>query len=494
MRSTFFRVVSIAILAGAAGCGDVSPATPAVTGDGGQGGAGAGGSGGGSTGGGGSSAGGQRDASSDLTTTDGPASDAATDMQAPDVGTGSGGARQDAGRDDASGGAGRGAGGGAGGGGAGGGAAGRAAGGGGGASGAAGAAGGAGGPDAGRRLPAGYYGDFDGDHKSDIALTGGSGWASLPIATSMGDGQFAVTNNANAQFATWAQTAGAYPLSGDFNGDGKSDIALIGGVNWQSIPITFTNGLPFNVTNMGVTSFPGWAQVSGAKGVSGDFNGDGKTDLALTGGVGWNSVPVAFSVGDGNFTITNQQVSNIPGWAQVAGALPVAGDFDGDGRDDIALVGGSRWMSVPIAFSIGDGSFRVTNATVASIPGWAQVAGAKPVSGDFNGDGRGDIALVGGTGWNSQPLALSVGDGSFTVTNTGIADFAGWAQVAGAKAVSGDYNGDGATDLALVGGQGWASQPVAFSNKNGSFTVSNAGITSLASWAMVSGARPVSGH
>jgi hypothetical protein len=60
----------------------------------------------------------------------------------------------------------------------------------------------------------------------------------------------------------------------------------------------------------------------------------------------------------------------------------------------------------------------VTNAGVANLPGWAQNGTAKPVSGDFNGDGRGDIALTGGTGWYTLPVGFSLGNGAFTVTNT----------------------------------------------------------------------------
>jgi hypothetical protein len=59
--------------------------------------------------------------------------------------------------------------------------------------------------------------------------------------------------------------------------------------------------------------------------VSGDYNGDGRSDVALVGGQGWDSVPVAFSNGDGTFFTTATPIPNFPAWAQVSGAKPVSG-------------------------------------------------------------------------------------------------------------------------------------------------------------------------
>ena len=233
-----------------------------------------------------------------------------------------------------------------------------------------------------------------------------------------GDGTFKVTNSWVTNFTGWAQASGAQPVSGDFNKDGRSDIALVGGSGWNTIPVAFSYGDgTFKVTNSWVPNFPGWAQASGAKPVSGDFNKDGEADIALVGGPGWATIPVAFSYGDGTFKVTNSSVPNFPAWAQASGAKPVSGDFNKDGEADIALVGGPGWATIPVAFSYGDGTFKVTNESVPNFPAWAQASGAKPVSGDFNNDGEGDIALVAPSVWGSIPIALSYGDGTFLVSN-----------------------------------------------------------------------------
>ncbi|MEU3620374.1 VCBS repeat-containing protein [Streptomyces sp. NPDC006872] len=130
----------------------------------------------------------------------------------------------------------------------------------------------------------------------------------------------------------------------------------------------------------------------------------------------------------------------------------------------IAASAGVSAQSGPLSSAASDGSFTVTNSSSPSFAGWAQGVGANVTSGDFNNDGRTDLALTGVAGWTTIPVALSNGDGSFTVTNSSSPSFAGWAQGVGANVVSGDFNNDGRTDLALTGVAGWTTIPVALSN------------------------------
>ncbi|WP_083936885.1 M4 family metallopeptidase [Longispora albida] len=339
---------------------------------------------------------------------------------------------------------------------------------------------------------AGTLRDYNGDGRADLALTGGAGWSTIPVAFSNGNGTFNVTNSGVANFPGWAAVANVQAVYGDFNGDGRADIALSGGAGWSTVPVAFSNGNgTFSVTNSGVANFPSWATVSGAKLVAADFNGDGRADLALTGGAGWSTVPVAFSNGNGTFNVTNSGVANFPSWAATANVKAVAGDFNGDGRSDLALTGGAGWSTVPVAFSNGNGTFSVTNSGVANFPSWAATANVKVAAGDYNGDGRADLALSGGAGWSTVPVAFSNGNGTFSVTNSGVANFPSWATVSGAKLASGDFNGDGRADLALAGGAGWSTVPVAFSNGNGTFTITNSGVANFPGWAATASVKLV---
>jgi hypothetical protein len=258
-----------------------------------------------------------------------------------------------------------------------------------------------------------------------------------------------------SSFATYATQGAAKPVAGDFDGDGRADIALTGGSSnglpWSSIPVAFSQADgSFRITNVGVADFGTYAMQGAAKPVAGDFDGDGRSDIALTGGssngVPWSSIPVAFSNGaDGSFRITNCGVADFGTWATQGAVNPVPGDFDGDGRGDIGLTGGSSngvpWSTIPIAFSNGNGTFRITNNNVTSFGTSATQGAVMAVGGDFNADGWGDIALTGGTAngapWPYIPVAFSSGDGTFTVTYKNVPDFPTFATQSGAKAVGG---------------------------------------------------------
>jgi serralysin len=109
----------------------------------------------------------------------------------------------------------------------------------------------------------------------------------------------------------------------------------------------------WSITNGGVGAFAGWAATSGVLPLAGDFNGDGRDDIALVRRTaGWNTVPVAFGGTTPWSLITNAGVGVFAGWAATSGVLPLVGDFDGDRRDDIALLRQTAgWSTIPVAFA-----------------------------------------------------------------------------------------------------------------------------------------------
>ncbi|MDY7229605.1 FG-GAP-like repeat-containing protein [Hyalangium rubrum] len=322
-------------------------------------------------------------------------------------------------------------------------------------------------------------GDFNGDGRTDIAAVGAGGWSNLPVALSNGNGSFRLVNEGIPYFQSWAAETRTV-VTGDFNGDGRTDIAAVGAGGWSGLPVALSNGNgSFRLVNEGIPYFQSWAAETRTV-VTGDFNGDGWTDIAAVGAGGWSGLPVALSNGNGSFRLVNEGIPYFQSWAAETRTV-VTGDFNGDGRTDIAAVGAGGWSGLPVALSNGNGSFRLVNEGIPYFQSWAAET-RTVVTGDFNGDGRTDLAAVGANGWSGLPVALSNGNGSFQLVNEGIPHFQTQA-AATRTVVTGDFNGDGRTDIAAVGADGWGALPMAISNGNGSFRSPNEYIPYFQSWA-----------
>jgi astacin (peptidase family M12A)/VCBS repeat protein/uncharacterized protein DUF5648/FG-GAP repeat protein len=297
-------------------------------------------------------------------------------------------------------------------------------------------------------------GDFDGDGKADIAQSGGT-WSGIPLARAIATGAVIDTNTTPAfgAFPVWAQSTGVRILSGDFDGDGKTDIALTGGLGWSTLPIARSDGDgTFTVTNTVVGDFAGWATAPGVQVLTGDFNSDGCTDVALTGPSGWSTLPLALSNCRGGFTVQNVPAAQFAAWAAMPGTT-VRVLHHKRGGDRIALVGVPGLASLPVGqFSFGSSwAFHVVPYLVGDFAIWARSPNVRILSGDFDGDGYGDLALSGVTGWTTAPIAvLPLSTNIAPISNPQVGLLAVLAPNPVARVVVADFDGDGRDDLAVV--------------------------------------------
>jgi hypothetical protein len=249
-------------------------------------------------------------------------------------------------------------------------------------------------------------GDFTGDGRADVIVTQPT-YTFTPLHAGASGGQFSITTPTEAY--NWLNLPGTTSIVGDFDGDHRSDVLMFR-AGWQSTPIYFGGGTgSFRYTN--VVEASGWNLMNDTttQKLVGDFDGDGRTDLALW-KAGWSSTPVYRSNGAGGFVFTNYVT---PSWVNDPAARRLIGDFNGDGRSDI-LLARSGWSTNPVLFSNGNGSFRTTNL---GLP-WNVLNDPDTVGlvADVDGDGRADVAMW-HPGWNSTPIYLSNGDGTFRFVN-----------------------------------------------------------------------------
>jgi sarcosine oxidase delta subunit len=163
--------------------------------------------------------------------------------------------------------------------------------------------------------------------------------------------------------------------------------------------------------------------ATGSTIVSGDFNGDGKTDFIVTcPGCGWTTSPTFTSNGDGTWTITNPTLQSgdtnaSSTWMNAAGSTIVSGDFNGDGKTDFIIrCPGCGWTTSPTFTANGDGTWTITNPTLQSgatnaSSTWLNAADSTVLVGDFDGDGKTDfIVSCPGCGWTTSPTFFSMSD------------------------------------------------------------------------------------
>ncbi|HLY16511.1 MAG TPA: VCBS repeat-containing protein [Bryobacteraceae bacterium] len=231
--------------------------------------------------------------------------------------------------------------------------------------------------------------DFNGDSRPDIVVINAGGLGTVSVLLNQGGGKF------SKPITTETGGLGAVTLtSGDFNHDGKADLAVVNNLsNDVSILLGLGNGTFQPGTFVAVHGGP--VAITEA-----DFNHDGNLDLAVVNSF-TGDLSILLGKRDGGF----QPASNV-----YVGSAPTnvkAGDFNGDGIPDLAVTNGTQGLQlVKILLGNGDGTFRdAGNLAVGNEP-FALVAH------DFNQDGKTDLAVA-NLASNNLSVLLGNGDGTF---------------------------------------------------------------------------------
>ncbi|MFF8695564.1 FG-GAP-like repeat-containing protein [Streptomyces sp. NPDC015144] len=280
----------------------------------------------------------------------------------------------------------------------------------------------------------------------------------------------------------WVQQVRALPgesqvVSGDFNKDGKEDVAAfydngtsLEGKNRASLFAFYGTGSGFGEPQK-VWSTPGGFTYAHSKLASGDFNGDGRDDVAVFYNGGTSETGRVSSLY--TFTSTGNGFSNPRKVWTSAGSFNwdaskvTSGDYNGDGKDDLAVVyntgksADDKFVTSVYTFNGTSTGFDDPRKTWTSTGSFNWNA-SKVTSGDYNGDGKDDLAILYNAGKSVDDKFVS---SLFTFTSNGTAfgePRKTWTSTGSfnwnaSKVTSGDYSGDGKDDVAVLYNRGTAA-------------------------------------
>jgi len=236
------------------------------------------------------------------------------------------------------------------------------------------------------------------------------------------------------------------PSTGDFNGDGLDDLisfvrdtAL--DANRGDVSVSVSTGSSF----LGSQKWHDWFCVGNEIPLVGDFNGDGRDDVVTClrdagAGTARGDVFVALSTGTGFGAGLKWH-----DWFCIGNEIPMVGDFNGDGKDDLATLlrdtgANTARGDVFVALSTGTGF-----GPGVKWHDWFCIGNEIPLAGDFNGDGKDDLATFTRGSAGDVYVAVSTGT-SFSGQGNKWHDYFG---IGNEIPMAGDFNADGKTDIAV---------------------------------------------
>ncbi|MEZ5429292.1 MAG: choice-of-anchor J domain-containing protein [Pyrinomonadaceae bacterium] len=241
------------------------------------------------------------------------------------------------------------------------------------------------------------------------------------------------------------------PATVDFNGDGKTDFAVtrnIGGgptgqLRWF-----------INLNGTGTTNAADWG-VNGDDLTPGDFDGDGNADIAV-----WRPFSSGQPSGNAFFYILQSGTNTLrtEDFGQMGDDPSVIGDYDGDGTTDVAVFREGATSGDPSIWYY-RGSMNNPSGNITFFQ-WGS-SGDFPAPGDYDGDGKNDFVIQRNNG-GGQAIFWK------NLTTDGVST-----QVFGTPTdviVPGDYDGDGKTDIAVIRGGGGTIHWFVLPSTGGAFT------------------------
>jgi hypothetical protein len=280
---------------------------------------------------------------------------------------------------------------------------------------------------------------------------------------------------AGLELTARAGTVTAAAVRADTNGDRRADVTVLvdQGFDRTTLWSLLASPTGFHAGYIGWdTETAGGMPADRVRGASGDFNGDGRTDMALFREDPDQMIRLFLLTSDGSRFVAASAPAWTGGGLRLSHLKVVAGDFDGDGDDDIALLQGLAGNQARLLVQTNTaGQFGAPVQVWASGTEAIALGQANLVAGDFDGDGDDDIADVyeaaGGTG---KLFVHAVNQGLSTVPALRWDGGAAGTVAGRTRFVAGNTNGTGPDEILAVYDDGAAARIATLANSGGTWS------------------------
>lgn len=253
----------------------------------------------------------------------------------------------------------------------------------------------------------------------------------------------------------------------DFDGDGRNDYSVL---RFPNIPAPAVSQITYyNLNSTTGFSATNWGNANTDFPVPGDYDGDGKDDIAV-----YRS---GVTTGADNFYLIFRSSDNTPLYVRygVTGDQAVARDYDGDGITDAAVFRRGATAGAQAFWYIRQSRFNFVDRSVAFGTTGNAGTGDAAVPGDYDGDGKFDIAVYRYGGLSPNNTYIVQQSSNNTVT------FKQWGNFDTDYVLPGDYDGDGKFDYAVARTGALPTSPMTWiilNSSNGAVRFQTWGITS----------------
>ncbi|HEY8918880.1 MAG TPA: M64 family metallopeptidase [Chitinophaga sp.] len=251
-----------------------------------------------------------------------------------------------------------------------------------------------------------YVGDFDGDGKEDFYIVNTTTWSTkyvgmMKAASNKMSFIKRYDNNLGAP-GYWIMAKNDEFYVGDFDGDKKADLYMANLKDWTTnyVGMLKSTGATLNCIRVFNNTLPGWTMADNDQHLVGDFDGDGKADMYVFNGTNWNPEYLLMLKSTGsNLSYVKRFDGVIPGWEMAPNDRLYVADANGDGKKDLYIYNTSNWDKEYLGILTSNGTTLSGTWQKDWIGSWNLGSVDKLAVTNFNGGAGWDDLFIYNTSW-----------------------------------------------------------------------------------------------